>query len=58
MILQNQTILQNAALIVFLKRNRRWFWSKLGNWSCSHDPQALQGADRAFRIARNAFIKP
>jgi hypothetical protein len=56
--MQNQTILQNAALIVFLKPNRRWFWSKLGDWSCSHDPQALQGAGRAFRIARNTFMKP
>jgi hypothetical protein len=45
MILQNQAILQNAALIVFLERNRRWFWLKLSDWSGSHHPRALQGAD-------------
>jgi len=27
-------------------------WLKLGDWSCSHDPRALQGADQAFRIAK------
>jgi hypothetical protein len=45
MILQNQAILQNAALIVFLERNRRWFWLKLSDWSGSHHTRALQGAD-------------
>jgi hypothetical protein len=31
MILQNHTILQSAALIVFLKRNRRQLWLKLSD---------------------------
>jgi len=34
-----------AALIVFLKCNRRRFWLKSSDWSGSHDPRALQGAD-------------